>query len=512
MSKVDQLDHRPAMSPLSQDCWPLSLENAAQRRRHRRRRRTQKSLETPLDEETPYAAYDRIPRTAEEPPATKPIEAPQPPPWSGSKMMGASCGSACVEGGEAVTAELNSAGPNVWGSEIMMHSKADRGHTANNTNDDDDDSHRNYNRRNCVMIGEAEYRSARHYCGSGSDGATGDDAFSFPSLAIETDPWTVSGSDEDGDDNRFEEPRWATEIATDIPATPIPELAILEAERHHRKKGSHARDCEIMNSPLFTTTAGKVSLAAASPGEGHDTRDVDHCLTNHSNRPQPELYDVWIPQQYFRGKALTPSKRWRDTEPGESMPAGKASGAACVPQRQTSPPARRIPTIPVVRNCQAEMFAIEDAVGRGASCSFQFSPSALGTRTMPGERAVPRGHRVPSPVPCGKSDGASEFEAADGDRNGPNSTTLIVDKPLLHPDGIMGVGGAGGGCFGRLQEEDDGEGYFDYAKAFSWRTAAEVVAEVAATQRGERPRAAQQGNDDEQFRVSFAGGSCEHAV
>lgn len=525
MSKVDQLDHRPAMPPLSQDSWPLSPENAAERGRHRRRRRAHKSSETPLDGETPDAAYDRIPRTAEEPPATKPIEAPQPPPWSGSKMMGASCGSACVGGREAEAAGLQSAGPNAWGSEIMIHSKADRGHTENNNNDDGNgggnDSHRNCNRRNCVMVGEAEYRGARHYyCGSGSDGATDDDAFSFPSLAIETGPWTVSGSGSDEDENRFDKPRWATKVATDVRATPVTGLATLEAAIHRRKKGSRARDGRTTSSPPFSTAVGNISLTAASPGEGHATRDVDHCLTNHNNRPQPELYDVWVPQQYFRGKALTPSKRWRDTEPGESMPVGKASGAAYVGsqlscsgpgRRQTSPPARGIPTTPFVRNCQVEMFAVEDGVGQGASSSNQFPPSAIGTRTIPGERTVPRGHRVPSPVPCGKSDGASEFEAADGDGNGPDSTTLIVDEPLLHPDGSMGVAGGGGGGVGRLQEEDESEEYFDYAQAFSWRAAAEMVDEVAAAQRGERTRAAQQGNDDEEFRVSIAGGTHEHA-
>lgn len=506
MSKVDLLDHRPARSPLSPESWPLSPEKAAERRRHRRRRRTQRSLETLLDGDPSCTPYDRVPLTAEEPPATKPIEAPQPPPWSGSKIMGgASRCSIGVPGGVAITvAERKIAGSNAWGSEIMMNSEADRGNADDKDNDDDDDVN------NCSSNRRSE-----------SDGFTSYDASSLPSLAIESSPWTVSHVDEDEDEERCDGPRWATKTAAGVLETPVTELIPLEAETHHRKQGGHAQNGGKPSTPSRATTSAKVSLTAASLGKEHDMQDG--CLADHNSHPQPELYDVWIPQQYFQGKALTPSKRWRDTEPGESMLAVKLSEVVCVgskPRRsgpgqcKASPLAGSIPTAPPsMKRCQEEMFVVEDTVGRGSSPSFQQPSPAIVTGNLPGEQTVvvSRGRRVSSTVSCVKNGGVSELEAANGDGHGSKSTTLIVDNPLLHPDGIMGARSEEEerkeeqeGSIDRWQEEDEDDEYFDYAKTFSWRAAAEVAAEGAAAQMGERLQIVRQGCGNEEFLVSIA--------
>lgn len=482
--------------------------------------------------------------TAENPPVTKPVEGPEPPAWLESRS-GLLCEPS--EGGGPSAASLASVGA-CHGGSTPASEWTSPGVQVFDTN-------------SCSTTGS----------GGGGVLGDGDDESSAFALSFTSVPWEVS------DDEGSEGPQSASvslgasnlrptkgagerQAVKAVRATPKP-AARKKARYRRRKRGrlqarSGGGGVEITAAPV----AQPFSKTDVSPPdrsrreEGGDMAQQpikDNINSgNDIGKPQPELYDVWIPQRFFQGKGLPTLKRVRggvEPQPQRSSRSRATQGAADNKIEGDTPTAKpptqgvdsfsrdrhhlsfrqqqqkQIPTTEK-RSAVHYVGGPEDLMIEHSSppphVLVRAGSTGAGTTSAhpaDGERPVVSFASVPNDAKEAVveakhwSVGGDDYDDDDrGDSFGGRSV-LVDDAAAVTPDGGGSIAGwqqQEEGEQEREQEreqedqekEQDDDEYFDYAKRFSWQTAAEVVkqaeAEAEAWSEEERRRRQRASGDD----------------
>ncbi|CBN79307.1 hypothetical protein Esi_0197_0033 [Ectocarpus siliculosus] len=493
--------------------------------------------------------------TAQEPPVTKPVEGPDPPPWSESKL-----GLLCEPSeGASTTASLASIGAEHGGSSTAT-SPEDWGNAVDMVPETNN---------SCCSVTTNTSRGGRtgpSFESKREEDDDEDDSSAF-ALSFVSAPWAVSDDEgsEQGPQARQTRCRLrANEIMLPSTAAGAKNTEAVQAARRlaalqGAKRGRRGRARQtrmrvrgggghcIVESPAKLNSK-VVSILQEDGGENRRGREVgitrspiaiDSSNDNVSTspfKPQPELYDVWIARDFFHGKGLPTGKRVR----GESEPRPpKGLKAAAAADRGSVD----IPTITPAS--QAAKRASEDreppshpeqhhtrpaaaAASAGKRCAVRYvggpedftGGTASGAETREGVRAGARSPQVAGKWRAGACLRleAARVPGATAAVTGVGLETTRVDndriEPSLNGDGGGDAGDAddhdghgNGPVLGREAEEivdvsgdivawqaeedeeevdgregmeDEDEEYFDYAKRFSWQTAAEVVKEAEA--------------------------------
>lgn len=430
MTKVDPMEPRPGMAYVSPGSWLLDTSP-----RHDKGAR---GSDRALRVKDHYSPYNRAPHSAQEAPATKPVEAPEPPPWSGSKIMNQQDLSEKIHAG----AGEEQKGPTVWGSRLICLPEAD-------------------------LAGDKGGERPR-FSGTDQEEADAEDTSSCLS------PWAVCDDDSE-DDSR----RWG--FATGAPPATTTVGALDRLDRLSR------RDWNTEASGPRSTMTGpsgggggspkrwRLSATAAFDEVAHleDTSRVCY-------KPQPELYDIWIPQQSFQGKALAPSKQWRGVHRAADLAAPtstqiqkRSKSEECPPETNTTRHAQGSSPVtgPNSVDNGVKSFGEEKHLADDPSQPSSFAPSRRRTSELS--------------VTCAEVD--------------PKAVSTEEVARNRESDGIDGV---------REGEEEDE--YFDYATRFSWHAAAAAWDSEAASARLDQRRA-RHGNDgleEVRCRWSFGNSRC----
>ncbi|CAM9713559.1 unnamed protein product [Ectocarpus fasciculatus] len=496
--------------------------------------------------------------TAQESPVTKPVEGPEPPPWSESRAgllcepsegasAAASLASICAEHGGSPTA-TNSED---WGSAVGMVPE---------------------NSNSCSIATTSGGRARPSFGSRGEDGDE-DDSSAF-ALSFVSAPWAVS--DDEGGDQGPRESRcrlWANEIM--LPSTAAGaknanavqaarRLASLQGSKRGRRGrarktrvrasgsgGSGNRSVESMGKPKSKVD----SILQQDGGENRRGREVgttrppiaidnsNDNVTTAPFKPQPELYDVWIARDFFHGKGLPTGKRVRGGSEPRAPPTGLKAAAAAdqgnvdiptrTPASQATKRASEDREEPLGHPEQHHKRPAAAAPSAGKLCAVRYvgGPEDFTAETTSG--AVTRAGAM-SPQAAGRwrAGALSGPEATNVPAETAAVTGVGLESGRFDNDGIEqrfdGRGGGGGGdddagdadgddrhgngpvlgreaeeildvsgdivawqaeeeeeeekeaVEGRYGMEEEDEEYFDYAKRFSWQTAAEVVKEAEA--------------------------------
>lgn len=425
--------------------------------------------------------------TAEPPPATKPVEGPEPPAWLGSRS-GLLCEPS--EGGGPSATSLASG--------EACHSGSAPG---------------------------SEWTSP----GAGVV-CDGDDQSSAFALSFTGSPREVS--DDNGSEGAQAGNFWSIrgagerQAAKAVRATPKPGVRT-KSRRRHRKRGRlKARSGRgggggggEITAPSTARPRSKCDVSSPEGIPRERELDmaqdpIDDSINSHSGvrRPQPELYDVWIPQHFFQGNGLPTLTRVRGlVEPQPRRPSRSKPTQAAVDKKSDGDTlAAKPPNQGVVALRQHR----EQNPEANKSCAIHYvggPEDFLKGDTAPPQQTLVRagsaGDGTASTYPvdserqiasfAGVTDGPKEAPAEathwsvrgdDGNddddergarfRSDDTRCALVGDAAAVAPDG----GGSIVGWEeqeGREKEQDDEE-YFDYAKRFSWQTAAEVVTKAEA--------------------------------
>lgn len=505
--------------------------------------------------------------TAQEPPVTKPVEGPEPPPWSESRAgllcepsEGASLASIGAQdhGGSSTTTNSED-----WGGAVDMVPETNDG---------------------CSISTTRGGRAGPSF-ESKSEDDDEDDSSAF-ALSFVSAPWAVS-DDEGGEQApRARQPRcrlWAKEITLPSTAAGAKNTEAVQAARRlaalqGAKRGGRGRARKtrvrdgggggsgnrIVESPAKPKSMVD-SILQEDGGENRRGREVgitrppaaiDNSKDNVSTapfKPQPELYDVWIARDFFHGKGLPTGKRVRGgseprTPKGLKAAAATDDGNADTP---TTTPASQVAKRasedrePPGQPEQHHKRPAAAAASAGKRCAVRYvggpedftggiasgaatreglgmgarSPQAAGrwqtgslsgleAADIPGATAAVTGVGLQT----GRVDDAGDADADDGHGNGP--VRAREAEEMLDVSGDIVAWQADeeeeeGGVEGREGMEHEDEEYFDYAKRFSWQTAEEVVkeAEAEAEARSREQRRQQlragEGRDDLHVRVGF---------
>lgn len=416
MSKVDQLEPRPAIPSLGPDSWVAASAKMLAERRRRKWKKHKRRWNNAIHGRRLCVPYDRVSVSAEKAPTTRPVKGPAPPPWSGSK-------SADRRGplkGEA--AEHDDTTTN-WGSTSARNDAAANGGVASSREDDD-----------------------------------ADDPSCFVSVAVEGGSW--SASDEGNEDPL--QPRWATNTAAGVVEPVATKPAALEASKYYWKMGGSCVQSSVVaeEEPVSATVADEVT-------------DIQ------LRKSQPQLCNVWIPQQRFQGKALIAPKQRKDAEPADSMPAVVAIvSKKGKPAVGSTPPGHRVQrNSPLRRNTVHsghDPEQIADEAPTRPTAVFP-SPASIKSGGSVAHVALPV-------VLLTNDDGDTELDAAKANTDVGDGDADSAPGPLLDA-------GKGESVYGR---REDGKEYFDYAKRFSWQNAAGFVAQADDGARPEEQRSEQQ--------------------
>lgn len=567
MTKVDQLESRRATAPiLSQrapsTAYPHSSEggngaeettaNTRRQYRHRRRRWTTEKVsesqnldvrsQTPVSYVNSSEPHNRA-STAVEPPKITPVEGPTPPPWEESKLRAVTHGA--VEdnnvgvddhGDQSTAPSIDSHG--TWGSELMALSGVDI--------------------KGCesarVVDGKFDFKivhgRATESIKSG-DGADGDQdgqmspSLSFSSLALE-DSSRASMPGESNDEG-------STEKTVENIASPEMVVRLCGSEREHEH--SQPLESEAAAAPVMPgrTTTGKNTTSERKDGTlgctaSRQLKKANTCVLgvfdetqqtlgfgSELPRPQPQLYDIWIPRQYFQGKALTPA-----TRKNENKEVNVPAASARVQKKIRS--AIEVASMAVSEAASPNHSDVRESTSRGGSgnvdCGNRHESQDCARDAGNGDEAnSPALERpVPPAVPttaretCGDkngpwspstrsvADGKVEVEVPDKDADlAPSAPSLHLNVAFMEneqcvkekrqgyefgSDGCSGLGDRDGNGRGGRSANDSaggdnvrgvGGGFFDFATKFSWRTAANTTRKM--TRDGEASR--KELNDDE---------------
>eukprot|EP00752_Nemacystus_decipiens_P008999 g8034.t1 len=487
--------------------------------------------------------------TAEKPPATKPVEGPEPPAWLESRVGLLRDPS---EGGGPSAASLASVGECHGGSKPasewtspdpqVLHSKS------------------------CSTVGS----------GSGTLEGWGDESSAF-ALSFTSAPWAVSDDEGcDGTRARNSGPiKSARERRVEKAARPTLKPGLRKKAKHRgRKRGRlQARSGGGCENVTDVSADRLLSKTDAYPPEGNQRgreRDSAHGVVDDKinigdgiRKPQPELYDVWIPQKCFQGKGLPTLKRVKGVMEPQPQVSSRPRGTQAMAStgNEEDNPSARPPNQGVVslsrerghhasRQQQKQppetdkYYAVhyvggpEDFTKDGAASPPQVPAraglSGPGTKSAcpaDGERPAVSVAGVTHDTPENELEGevkplrvGGDDDDDDEDRDG----SLWSDNTRCGESALVGdTAAAGGSIVGWQQQEgrhegrekgldDDDDENFDYAKRFSWQTAAEAVklAEADAQSKDERRRRRDNGDghqdagvtedeiDDEQLQPS----------
>lgn len=442
MSKVDQMESRPAMPTRSQralthphsDDDACTENNRRHHRRHRRRRSNKGSPDDNLnsctrgsDANSDTEPWDRAP-TAMNPPEIKPVKGPLPPSWSGSKLLAVRADGDAGLGEDENDHTLalafsapSAASHGAWGSTIMVLSDVEF------ENDE--------RRRRAGAVDDLQGAAEGH-------GDRDEVSSSFSSLVLENDSWaTLPGESND------EYPPWTTpaNITSEVPVQTRGEReqhacfsveteAAVAGRVYERRKGKDATS--DLADPVVAVTKRRQKKSNICVGVCDEPQQLGFGLD--LPKPQPELYDIWIPQQHFQGKALTPSFRHSTKKTAVvAAPSRVRKGGAGVPTPDvTTSPAKTSPIQSCVQVPPTLEINSQGPLLEGVNCL---------------------------------ADGKLELKLPHRDAQ---YAALVEYAPWLEAQGY-GEGSqsdSGGGSVGEGRY-----GYIDYAKRFSWRTATQAA-------------------------------------
>lgn len=438
MTKVDQMKIRQAMPTLFNTSVTRlhsdddgCTENNRRKCHHRRRNR---STVQDLKDEGNTGPWDRVP-TAMDPPEIEPVEGPLPPPWSGSKVL--AIGDDAKDGGvddndnkiEFYFPESSAGSHEAWGSAMMVLSDVDA----------EGDECRRPSASALDILQDAAER-----CGDGDEVSS-----SLSSIALENGSWaTLPGGS-------IEEYPSRTTTVNITPGVPVQtrgdrdyacvsvatEAALAGGVNEPRKWDEASLD---LADPVVAVPEVRPQKSTICIGVCDEPQQLGFGLD--LAKPQPELYDIWIPQQHFRGKALTQSFRQITKKTAvvtvSSRTRREVRGGP-TPDVATSPAKKR-----PIRSCAPAPPTLESnpqwALPGGTNCladgKLVLKLPHTNTQHEPKDKLVPPLYPNEALVEHGQW---VESEGCESDDSG----------------GIMG---------------ESREEYFDYAKRFSWRAAAQV--------------------------------------
>lgn len=458
--------------------------------------------------------------TAEKPPVTKSMEGPEPPAWLKSRV-----GLLCEGGPSAVS--LASVG-------------ACRGESA---------SASEWSSPGAQNNGWSTMSSGGAVLGGGNDES------SALALGFTRVPWAISDEGSEGaqsarsvsldaSDSRPIKGAVERHAADAMRATRKPKV---RKARYHRRKrgrlqprngggGGRETTAAPTAQPFSKTDVPLLRGDRVERGRGMAQHPTDDDVSNSSGtrKPQPELYDVWIPQHYFQGKGLPMLKRVRGEVELQPQRSSRPKATKATGENKTEgeaptekPPNQGVDSFSRDRHHLAlrqqqqkhaaatdkrcaihyvggpEDFVKDDAAPQPQAPLRAGSPGAGTTSTCPadGERLgafftdfADDSEEVAAeekPWSVVDDDDDDDFNRGGGFWNDDirgGTSVLVDDAAVVATDG-------GGGFVGGEQDEQDGEQagrasgqdddeYFDYAKRFSWRTAAEVVKQAETEAEG----------------------------
>lgn len=431
------------------------------------------------------------PRSAQKTPQTKPVEGPDPRPWTGSKLKGLQSPSSAGDDHNATD----------WGSQIMRAADTDFASCSGSSSNG-----------GCTggMDGDKDVGPDR----KGDDGS----ASSFLSLALGSRSWSVSDDERDRDtydkDAERASRRWdrkkssrtnvggykvghrghmQAEVApsSHVTAT-IPTLQDRVMHRHvgdktgwtHPHYGNIARSgTSLMDNELQLlqidqgpplAAAAMATTPSVCGDEATALRMKDGDLTATPRKPEPDLYDFWIPQRKFQGKALATSKRWRrGTDPPESSrsPAAETTGRTSVAGVKAC--------LPVATFLPPQTNTGDSSNRQGAAVSGDFGlavAAAAAVAATDEEVAASPGPPSPSQPLRHEND---ELNSEAGESWNPD--TLVTDRALVSGNEEGWDGGANDEEKEQIGMWESGvQKHFDYAKRFSWKAAAVAVADASS--------------------------------
>lgn len=468
MSKVDHLELRPTTSSRSAHQLPgdtvihkpsgSELEPRQQHRRkgangnlHRRRR---PGVATDLRENLTTQEEHKAPNTAQEAPVTKPVEGPVPPPWSGSKLG--------VNGDPSIHVEVPRPDSS-WGSAMLLSEMA-IGSSGGRDN----------------VITTDVVRERGILSGDSDAGVSSFLSMELENVSRGTTPSVDSGERPLNTETNDRGVILAVDTNGHLAAatTTVSGVVAATAVTQKRRKREEMRTAQYPDA--LATSEGRPI--------GDSVVADESCVEIDATKPQPQLYDIWIPQQSFHGKALASSKRWKG---GPSTLAGGGKGAASPSAGAeisglvgSNTPSHRYHhrCLPTNENNVQHAHHVDSVEGFAVDDKGILSPSVEGSPIVPNKSAAESFPFPPGAISAGVSrntgdggDSQGELERPDEDADSVASGLLLHLDAALAMDVREWLG----------DEHDDGfesggdVAVFDYAKKFSWQTvAAEVSAEV----------------------------------
>lgn len=557
MTKVDQLEARPAacvpISPRRSPADPRPRDdnsktrqlrdsaNEIDDRQHQRRRgrphdsSSRTKIRSNAGAKTAAPPNDRVP-TTEQAPETKPVEGPVPPPWSGSTFRGASCtdnddrhsdsggGSGSGNGSSADEVELrfvSSSGLHeAWGSKTMtIFAQEEGGQYRTKVGGDGGGG----DVKSVLGDGEGE--------GDGDDGSGGCSS-SFLSFGLEDSSWVTFPGD-------IGEERLSCENNEEI----LAEMEVETPAKRGPARPSARGRARVVKLEAAAAAGGVnrcggigegVSRVSANPDspkyprqQRSSTIDIALAEPHHIDqleldipKPCPEMYDIWIPQHSFHGKAFTPSRERDQQNTADAATFATSLAGASVDQKDETANCSVVRTSSDLRSSPRAVSALTQPDKSCANGSRTFGnapiaeenqmtstchaiPPALKRRQsygpVPIVPVIPAVIRVaeevlrndPRALPHGTTfarDRIVELVIPNrSTKSAPPEPLLDVDSALVNGDGCQGEGrhgegpdtGRGGG-----DSEVGGSagGYFDYTKGISWRTTAEMAEQDSEAQ------------------------------
>lgn len=474
--------------------------------------------------------------TATKPPVTKPVERPEPPAWSSSRY--------------GVLFEPTEGGTD--SSMVPLLSASTRHEGSTTVSEGGSANVQVFDTRSCsTTISGGDLWGGS--CKQQDEGEN--DSSSFASSFVSSS-WLVS--DEECSDTGQPSPSQSLLVNE---AITTPKAAVLARARYRRRgRGRNRARGGGDGKNNATATAREVPRAEVSPRErrGRQITQQPHVFDDSNKsvsgrKPQPELYDIWIPQHVFQGKALPTPKRAREASDLQPPPVvgsktqatvnnqsgGRAARTAAPNQginpvsgnchHSTRPQQQHKQLSAVRKRCTVhyvsgpEDFVKDDAAPLPVASTRAEEPSTNMTSTRANYSGRPTVFFAEEDTTGwntretgGKTD-VAHLHDGNGDDQGRTAggflydgardgrTHVASDAAAAILDGITSTSGWLGEEEEKEEErdnEEEDEEYFDYAKRFSWQTAAEVVkeaeaeAEIRAIERRRQRRANGNENQD----------------
>eukprot|EP00903_Cladosiphon_okamuranus_P010024 g9506.t1 len=313
---------------------------------------------------------------------------------------------------------------------------------------------------------------------------------------------------------------------------------------------------EIAAAPAAAQPFSKTGVALPKGSLRERERDMTqlHPIDDDTNngvtirKPRPELYDVWIPQSFFQGRGLPTLKRAKGgVEPQPQLSSrSKATQAAAENKPEGDSPRAKKPNQGIADSPGRDRY--QPASRRQQKKQVPMTDKRCAVHYVGGPEDFVKDDSAPPPpasmITGAKGDGTTSAHPVCGERPAVSFAGVTCDakereaevdaqpwsvgdasKECDHDDDDRGgsfwsddtrggksvlVGGSGEsttvyrqeheGENDRQEKEHDDDDYFDYAKIFSWKTAAEVVEQAEAEAEAwskEEQRRRQRGSGDE---------------